>query len=391
LDQSQTLTEPCQQCPPPKLENSPLEEHLEPTEQPQKRLRDSLAATAQSDTNGQASTAQSDTNGQASTAQSDTNGQASTAQSDQMPQEVGKVGGKLPWLTTISACMESELDVSTESDDVGWGLLTTQCDVPSNTLLGYDILRGSIAELQDKNKTRVVQDLARLFVPSVRTLARISHKRFDVFVESVGERWDANLLDTQSQPDYAMGLGRIALSDQRIKKLHSILQNDPSSSRSIFNPTQNMWFPILTSEVECAEQGIDIAQTRNATNMGVAVQMIVTLFHLAGCKNDLHNELVAFSASHDHQNLILTGWGPRINGNRFTVHPFPIRSFDITDPNETWTAYKFTVGVYEHALPLLTRINNAIDKLPYNLNLESITPLTMGFGQDSESEAVDGS
>jgi hypothetical protein len=64
--------------------------------------------------------------------------------------------------------------------------------------------------------------------------------------------------------------------------------------------------------------------------LGVAVNVITEHVHgLAGRESQLHNKPVAFSMSHDHRMVRLTGWGPVINGDFFTVHPSPIHSFDV--------------------------------------------------------------
>lgn len=296
------------------------------------------------------------------------------------------------WLTTKGVYMqEPELSISDESKRFCQNLLSTECDLPENTLLRQDVYRRTIAELHDKNEARVVQDVARLFVPSVRSLANLWEPRFTVLVESVNDGWDYcyPLTNLRPQPDYAVGFGRSGLTDRRIRKLEPMIRDDPTF-KSIFTPTHYMYFAVLTSEVKCGTMGLDIADRQNANSMGTAINMLTTLFRLAGRESELHNKPIVFSASHDHRCIRLTGWGPNIKGDHFTVHPYSIDSFDVTAKEglQLFTPYRFSYGVYEYALTLLEKINAIIDDLPSDLNLDRVTPLTMGFNQEPELQQL---
>jgi len=59
------------------------------------------------------------------------------------------------------------------------------------------------------------------------------------------------------QPDYALGFGRSAFSDDQLNKLQPFI-GDPSDL-SYFMATYYMPFPFLTCEVKCGTAGLDIA------------------------------------------------------------------------------------------------------------------------------------
>lgn len=290
-------------------------------------------------------------------------------------------------LWTVGVLLDSELTISDESETFCQGLLKTECHIPDDTLLRDDVYREAIRDLQERNESRVIQDICRLFVPSVQTLAKVSEKRYRVLVESVNEAWDCcyPLLDPRPQSDYAVGFGRSGLTEARIKKLHPLIQDDPTW-RSDFTSTYYMYFPFFATEVKCGTSGLVIADRQNAHTMGVIVRGILLLYRLAGKESQLHNKPVAYSMSHDHQMVRLTGWGPVINGDFFTVHPFSIHSFDVTARKglERWTPRRFTFGVYEYGLTLLYRINAIIDELPPDLNLEKVKPLRLGLNTGEE-------
>lgn len=90
-------------------------------------------------------------------------------------------------LRIVGVLLESELTLSDDSDTFCQNLLKTECRIPEDTLLRDDIYHDTIATLEERNESRVIQDVGRLFVPSVETLAGISEKRFRVFTESVNE------------------------------------------------------------------------------------------------------------------------------------------------------------------------------------------------------------
>ena len=204
-------------------------------------------------------------------------------------------------LRTVGVLLESELAISDDSDTFCQSLLKTGCSIPEDSLLRDDIYRNTIADLQDRNKSRVIQDVGRLFVPSVQTLAKISEKRFQVYVESVNDAWDccSPLIDPRPQPDYAVGFGRSGLSEARINKLQPLLQDDPTF-RSDFTSTYYMYFPFFSAEVKCGTEGLVIADRQNGNTMGVSVRGNLSLYRLAGKELELHNKPVAFSISHDH-------------------------------------------------------------------------------------------
>lgn len=267
----------------------------------------------------------------------------------------------------------SELGISDESKMFCQSLLDTECDIPEDTIFREDIIEESIEEIQDMNESRVIQDIARLLVPSVGALAKINDRRLSVLIESVKEGWDNcfPLTDPRPQPEFAVGFKRSALGDERIKKLRAVVGDEPSFHQSRLMATHYMYFPFLTSEVKSGTAGLDVADRQNGHSMGVAVRAIIFLYQLAKRQTELHRRLLAFSVSHNHDTVRLHGWYPVMNADNYTIHRHLIRSFNIVDMGgrDKWTARKFSIGVYRYALTLLKNINGIIDELPRHLNL----------------------
>jgi hypothetical protein len=94
------------------------------------------------------------------------------------------------------------------------------------------------------------------------------------------------------------------------------------------------------------------------------VRAIVELFRLVDREKELHQEIPAFSISHDSSLVRIYGHYPIINGKDTTYYRHPIRKFDFIelDGRDKWTAYRFTKNVYEIWMPMhIKRIWLVID------------------------------
>jgi hypothetical protein len=90
-------------------------------------------------------------------------------------------------------------------------------------------------------------------------------------------------------------------------------------------------------------------------------------------ESEVHQQILAFSVSHDHRSVRIYGHHPIIDGKNTTFHRYPICTFDFTEleGNEKWTAYKFTKNVYDIWMPAhLKRICSVIDDLPSDVQFE---------------------
>jgi hypothetical protein len=75
--------------------------------------------------------------------------------------------------------------------------------------------------LQDRNEAKVVQDIARLIVPSAQSFAIRGAKHLRYSIESVNEGWNncMPLTGTRPQPDYSVGFKREAFTKVQLEKL----------------------------------------------------------------------------------------------------------------------------------------------------------------------------
>ncbi|KFY96416.1 hypothetical protein V500_02453 [Pseudogymnoascus sp. VKM F-4518 (FW-2643)] len=303
---------------------------------------------------------------------------SSATPSDQKPREVKSApyqdGRYQTLLASRGSFMgKSELGSTDASKSLCRTLLEKEQTVPQESLFRDDLFEEACESIQNRNEARVVQDIARLIVPSAETLATFGSKHLRSLVESVNEGWNNSIPITQTrpQPDYAVGFGRKAFTEDQIKRLQPFVGE--LTDNSYFMATYYMYFPFLTCEVKCGSAALDVADRQNAHSMTMAVRGIVELFRLVKREKELHREILAFSISHDHSSVRIYGHYPLIDGKQTTFYRHPIHKFDFTalEGKEKWTAYKFTKNVYDTWMPThLKRICSIIDELPPDLDFE---------------------
>ncbi|PGH35294.1 hypothetical protein GX50_01874 [[Emmonsia] crescens] len=97
-------------------------------------------------------------------------------------------------------------------------------------------------------------------------------------------------------------------------------------------------------------------------------------------EKELHQQILAFSISHDHQMIRIYGHYPIINEEKTTYYRHSIREFSFAelDGREKWTSYMFVMRVYSDWAPShFKRLCSAIDELPivnFDISQQSETP-----------------
>jgi hypothetical protein len=323
---------------------------------------------------------------------------SSTTPSDQKPREAKSAPYARPSYTTVLATKgsfmdKSDLGITDASKSLCRILLEKEQTVPRDSLFRNDVFDRACRKIQDRNEARVVQDITRLIVPSAETLATYGATHLDPLIESVNEGWNSAepFYGPRPQPDYSVGFGRSAFTDDQLEKLQPFVGELPDTFTSHFMATWQMYFPFLTCEVKCGAAALDVADRQNAHSMTLAVRGIVGLFRMVKREKELHREILAFSVSHDHRTVRIYGHYPVIDGKKTTFYRHPIHTFDFTalDGKEKWTAYKFTKNVYDIWMPThLKRVCSVIDDLSPDLDFEvsqQSEPGESGLSQGVES------
>ncbi len=116
---------------------------------------------------------------------------------------------------------KSELGITDISKTVCQTLLKAKQIVPEDSLFQDDLFDKTYEMIQDRNKAKVIQDIARLIVPSPQSLAIRGAKRLKTLIKSINEGWDNSIALTKPrpQPDYAVGFKRTVFTEDQLKKI----------------------------------------------------------------------------------------------------------------------------------------------------------------------------
>ena len=277
-------------------------------------------------------------------------------------------------------------------------LLKNDQTIPQDSLFRDDLFRRTCEKIRNRNEAIVVQDITRLIVPSAENLAIYGAKHLIHLYETVNEGWN-NTVEyegTLPQPDYSVGFGRSAFTQEQLNKLKPFVGEPGFKVTNYLMATTRMYFPFLTCEVKCGAAALDFADRQNAQSMSVALRGLVVLFRYVKREKELAREILTFFISHDHRSVRIYGHYPVIESDKISFYRHPIHTFDFTalDGKEKWTAYKFVKNVYDHhSLKLHKLISSAIDDLPPDISFDlsqsaSFSQSTPQNSQQSNTESM---
>ena len=292
-----------------------------------------------------------------------------------------------------------ELGIADTNESLCQKILEQEQPVPKDTLFRdektFEITCG---RLQDRNEALIFRDLTPLIAPFAALFATFGAKHLTGVIETVNEGWENCIPVTKPrpQPDYAVGFGPDAFSEDQLSKLQPFV-GDPAYL-SYFMATFTMYFPFLTCEVKSGNTGLDIADRQNAHSMTVAMRGVVELFRFVGREREIHREILGFSISHDPQSVRIWGHYPVIDKDKTTFWRYPVRSFVFTERKgkERWTSYIITKNIYDFWVPShFERLSSAINDIPPKQALQSSVPPdlqpaeTSGIWRDFQNQALE--
>ncbi|KAL8702789.1 MAG: hypothetical protein Q9201_004044 [Fulgogasparrea decipioides] len=314
---------------------------------------------------------------------------SSTTPSDQKPREEKSAPYRETRYVTLLATKGSFMDEDEESiNDKSRNLCRTLLEsnqaVPQDSLFRDDLFKAVCRKIQYRNEAMVIQDIARLIVPSAQNLAIYGAKHLEILIETINEGWNNSrpFIGTRPQPDYSVGFRREAFTEDQLHKLEGLVGDVIAGDMSFYMATYFMYLPFLTCEVKCGASALDIADRQNAHSMTLAVRGVVEMFRRVKREKEIDREILAFSVSHDHSSVRIYGHYPVIKEEKTTFYRYPIHKFDFTvfDGKDKWTAYKFTKNVYDTWVPNhFKRLCSVIDELPPEHDWD-VPPLSEGTG-----------
>ncbi|KAL8634895.1 MAG: hypothetical protein Q9228_007557, partial [Teloschistes exilis] len=247
-------------------------------------------------------------------------------------------------------------------------LINTEQEVPDDSLFNEDLFEDFCQWIADRNEARIVRDLTPLLIPSAElmNLRGASHLRH--VIEAIDESWSKIIPMINGpcpKPDLSVGLQISAFTPEQQIKLRPFDGDWQYQSRLM--ATHKMYFPFLTAEAKCGQEGITVADRQNAHSASVAVNALVELYKTVSRHHELHRKILVFSISHNHKSLDINGHYALIDDKKVTFHRYLVQSFSFADPSgrDKWRSYKFTKNVYDSFLPIhLARVCSAVDQLP---------------------------
>lgn len=245
-------------------------------------------------------------------------------------------------------------------------LLESKQTIPADSLFHGDRYKKTCERLRNENETKVIRDISPLLVPSAELLYAFGEEHLESMIDHVNQKWYGCIpmvTGPVPQPDYSAGCKQSVFTKDQLLKLEPFVKGWKGTP---FLATAWMFFPFLTLEVKCGNEGLNIADRHNAHSSAVAVKQVVDLYRAVSRQKDLNRKILAFSVSHDQEVVKIYGHYPVIDGKHTSVYRHSITKFDITNDNgkDKWTAYKFTRNIYDIFVPQhLERLRSAIDKL----------------------------
>ncbi len=247
-------------------------------------------------------------------------------------------------------------------------LLKKAQPVPKDSLFNDDLFESTCEDIANRNEARVIQDIGRLIVPAPEELFRRGAKHLKHLIETVDESWIKSIplvKGPRPQPDFAVGLKSSAFTPDQLEKLQPSIGDWQTTSRLV--ATDEMYFPFLAAEVKCGNEALNIADRQNAHSAAVAASAVVELYRLVSRQDELHQQILTFSVSHDHRAVRIYGHYVLIDRKDTSFYRHLIQDFSIVnqDGKDKWTAYKFVRNVYDKFYPVHhERICSAVDQLP---------------------------
>jgi hypothetical protein len=287
-----------------------------------------------------------------------------------------------------SSMNEHELGITAENKRLCQQLLNAPQEVPENTLFSDDILfKKTCKRMKGENESKIVHRISELVVPSAELLADRGAKHLAIVRETTNACWTNSepfisphssgsdcRLGPQPQPDFGFGFDRDAFTSEQLHRLAPFL-GDLLEDYSLFAATYQMYFPFLTCEVACGDEGLDIADRQNAYTQSIILRGLYWLFKLVGREEDLHREICGFSISHNDESVRIWGYYAFIDGTGVKFYRHLISMFPFVPSGEgdqRWKAYKFVKNLYDLWLPdHFRRICSAVDMLPVGLDVDA--------------------
>ncbi|KAG8426341.1 hypothetical protein J3459_008253 [Metarhizium acridum] len=156
---------------------------------------------------------------------------------------------------------DSDLGISDQSKELIKKLLSSEQHPPRDSSFSDSLFSRTCQSVVDRNKTRINRDITPELVPSAEKLAHRGAHRLACLIESTNEGWSNSvpLTNPRPQPDYSVGFGREAFSNNQLEKMAPMIGNWIAGDQSKIMATYLIYFPFLSCEVKCGSTSLNEA------------------------------------------------------------------------------------------------------------------------------------
>jgi hypothetical protein len=277
-------------------------------------------------------------------------------------------------------------------------LLEANQPLPPDSLFRDDRFEKTCERLRNENEAKVIRDISSLLVPSVEVLCAYGEEHLETMVDHVNQKWYGCVpivAGPAPQPDYSAGCKETIFTKGQLRKLEPFIKGWKGTP---FLATAWMYFPYLTVEVKCGNEGLNIADRQNAHSASVAVKQVVDLYRKVSRQHELNRKILSFFISQDQEAVRIYGHYPVIDGDQTSLYHHTIKKFDITSETgkDKWTTYIFTRNLYDIYGPMhFERLRSAVDQLPdllpdqHQSQQSDLEVLSQPDEEESQSDIVD--
>ena len=145
---------------------------------------------------------------------------------------------------------KSILGITDASQELCQTLLEKEQTIPQGTLFRDDLFDETCENVQGRNEAMIVRDITPLICPSAQNLRTYGARHLNNLYETINEGWNSTVEyeGALPQPDYSVGFGRFAFTQEQLSKLKPFVGELGSRVSTYLMATTRMYFPFLTCE-----------------------------------------------------------------------------------------------------------------------------------------------
>ncbi|KAJ5100405.1 hypothetical protein N7456_006457 [Penicillium angulare] len=264
----------------------------------------------------------------------------------------------------MKGCFEQESPAGPMPEDIALceRLLHQPIETPRGTMFEDECMKKFHHTLHSRSEERLLVDLHPLIMPSAENQFIKGNQSLKDVIDGYNNLWlkTEPIYGPRPQPDHARGLKWSTFSESQRHKLG--IQPDETSP---YTAREDMYFPYLTAEIQYGDYGLGVADCQNMHSMCVAMRAVVSLCQAAGCMEELHRKILAFSISHELNFFRIYGYYPEVKDGQVSYYRWPVAGASIWSKENRWTCYRFVQNLDREFLPIHTnRLMRMLEQLP---------------------------